>query len=333
MGSKISRFNYNTQPPQLVAYIRRSAESRSQIRDIVNDLLQEIPGEFIEGNVVCTFFFITDIKNGFDVEISIPIKNSYNNKSVKTKEIGTSEYLSYIHQGSIQELQKSQELLFSFAYSLGLNSDEFMREVYLDNNDPAGNQIEIQLMIHNWESLFETNLIEILGSKKAKKVLDENAESLLDVPLAKRYESIKNYLKKMKEITTEEERFEIISKCSHIFPKNMIEKLRIVYQNALQTQKPISAIDETLRYMSERRAWGVPPKREGYIMFTSKKPRKPEEFNKAETKAEKMAAYCYCAIIRDMYGEGMDPEFCKCGAGWPRQIWEGILERKIKVDV
>ena len=53
---------------------------------------------------------------------------------------------------------------------------------------------------------------------------------------------------------------------------------------------------------------------------------------KAETAAEKRRAYCHCNMIKNHLDE-MNATFCYCGAGWYRQLWEGILERPVRIEL
>jgi len=37
-------------------------------------------------------------------------------------------------------------------------------------------------------------------------------------------------------------------------------------------------------------------------------------------------------MIRDNM-DGLSPTYCYCGAGWYRQLWEGVLGRQLEIDL
>ena len=100
-----------------------------------------------------------------------------------------------------------------------------------------------------------------------------------------------------------------------------------------KTKKPLEAVDEALKFMRESKGWGKAPERIGNVMYITKSPRNPEGLKAAKTKSEKVAAYCFCAILRENYNEGMNEDFCNCSSGWFRAQWEGVFGKPVKVDI
>ena len=85
--------------------------------------------------------------------------------------------------------------------------------------------------------------------------------------------------------------------------------------------------------MANDPGWGEKPRREGHIIYSSKNPRDPGGYEKAENLPEKRKAYCYCPLVRDSLDKGMPPFFCYCGSGWYRQQWEGAIGRPVRIKI
>jgi hypothetical protein len=72
--------------------------------------------------------------------------------------------------------------------------------------------------------------------------------------------------------------------------------------------------------------------RDGDVIYSEKSPARPTAYENAKTVDEKRRAYCFCPLIRGGLDE-IPESFCYCGAGWPKQLWEGILEQPLQVEV
>jgi hypothetical protein len=73
-------------------------------------------------------------------------------------------------------------------------------------------------------------------------------------------------------------------------------------------------------------------RRKGQIIYSEKGPANPTAYEKSTTDEERRIAYCFCPLIRNCINE--TPEiFCNCSAGWPKQLWEGIFERPLKIEI
>ena len=78
--------------------------------------------------------------------------------------------------------------------------------------------------------------------------------------------------------------------------------------------------------------WYANPVRNRRVISMKKMPFDIKGYAQAKTREEKMRSYCQCPLIRDHLDE-VNPLFCSCGAGWFRQLWEGILGRSVTVEM
>jgi hypothetical protein len=72
--------------------------------------------------------------------------------------------------------------------------------------------------------------------------------------------------------------------------------------------------------------------RRGEAVAVTKPPRDPAACEKAATPLEKRRAACFCPLAAAGV-EALPQEYCYCGAGWGKIIWEFILERPVAVEV
>jgi len=300
---------------------------------ILEKLIQKIPKEYILGPTFCIFVYVTSVE-GFDIEIGFPVSKEFNIAEIKSRNLKPIEVLSLIHKGLSDTRKDSYKKLYSFTEKHGIISDEFGREIFQDNNNPEGNEIELQFIIHDWNGLFEKGIDQILGKEKKQIVIKDSEQITLDSPLENKFQRVKCAMERLDEITDEEQKYQIISGCSHIFPKTLINSIKEVYnESRIKTEDPLKAIDEVLEFMEKDHAWIKVPIRENNILYATKNPRDPKGVKEATTEAEKRTAYCFCPVIREMLDKGMPVHYCYCGAGWYRQQWEGVFEKPVNIEI
>ena len=131
----------------------------------------------------------------------------------------------------------------------------------------------------------------------------------------------------------EDTRRDIMITVGDQFPRARIQMLRDVYQRTgdLDGLLEIMRADRTLGDLS----WYEVPVREGNVIRVTKDPYSPEDFQKATDENEQRAAYCHCGRLREAIRTGMTMSmtYCYCGAGWYKQLWEGILGQPVRIEV
>lgn len=300
---------------------------RNQLPEHFQDLRKGIPEEAIVGSPFCILQFITSIKDGYDAQVCFPVQEGTRGAQL----LPGLEVLSLTHQGSVESIGESYRILYARAAEQGIISDEFCREIY---PDLEGGGIEIQFVIHPWEKLLEGHLERVLGSEKSHQILAGRDRIDLGSSKQERFDWVQNALVGLEKTGGEGDCYEILSRCAHVFPLGQIAKLRQVYLHAeKRTGNRLAAVDAVLDFMEEDPGWGDRPNRIGDRIYSTKKPRDPAAYEKAETLEEKKSAYCFCPLIRDNLEGGMSPTFCNCGAGWYRQQWEGVFQQPIRVEI
>ena len=334
MSLKKLGIKYKTIEEILVATIRLNIKERKELYSVLDELTQHIPREHIIGSAFCIFQFVTSIKEGFDIEVGLPVAQAVETGNINTRILPKMEVLSLVHTGPLEELSETYRKLYGCASEHGLISDEFCREVYLDSNDPAGGEIELQFVLHNWNRLLSRNLERVLGKETRREVMRGSDELTLSSTVDKRFQWVKGVIERLNKLADEGQKYDILSSCAHIFPGEQIEKLKVIYEKArTKTDDPLKAIDAVIEFMGEDPGWGERPLRKGNIIYSTKQPRDPQGYEKAKSDAEKRRAYCFCPLVRNHLDKGMSNTFCYCGAGWYRQQWEGAIGKPVRIEV
>jgi effector-binding domain-containing protein len=334
MSQENTKIEHKKLEDTLVATTRLNPKSRKEINEALDQLKKDIAEENIAGPGFCIIQFVTSVKEGYDVEIGYPVNRNVERGGVKTRILPGMDVVSLVHRGPVKDLGKSYNKLYSNAYEHGLISDEFCLEVYLDSIRGYGKGIEIQFVIHNWTELLAKNLARVLGVNVQQEVMMESDRLTFGSTAEDRFQWTKAAIERLESLANEEERYDIVSSCAHVFPKSQIEKLRAVYEASMQrTSDIIKAVDAVIAFMADDPGWAERPRREGTVIYSSKKPRDAKAYEKAQDESEKKKAYCYCPLVREHLDAGMPITFCYCGAGWYRQQWEGVLHRPVKVEI
>lgn len=323
-----------TIPETRVVSRRTHLKNRADLPGLLRELQQGIPSQHVTGPPFCILQFISSLTEGYDAELCFPVSQECQAGLDRTRITPEMEVLSLTHRGEAQDLGESYRKLYAWAAGRGIISDEFCREVYPDPETAGQGEIEIQFVVHPWESLLTRHLQEILGEEKALLVAPGREELDLTSPLEERFLWVRGAVEKMESLFGDRECYQVLSRCAHVFPPRQISKLREVYLEAEgRTGNTLAAVDAVIDFMGEDPGWGQRPQRDGFTVLSSKKPRDPEGYQQAVTPEEKKRAYCFCPLLRQHLQEDMPPCFCYCGAGWYRQQWEGALGQPVKIRI
>jgi effector-binding domain-containing protein len=318
----------------LAATIRVNLKSRQELPQILKELAQVIPREQVAGPPFSIIRFVTSVTGGFDAEIGFPVQQAIEAGDVRTRTVAPMDVLSFAHTGPLEELSASYRMLFGATAERGLISDEFVREVYPDWELAEWSRVEVQFVLHDWNKLFADNLDRVLGEGARRRVMEGVDEPGIGSTLDGRFRWVKEMVERLDRSAGEDQMYDVLSSCAHVFPQEQIDKLGAVYVDALvHSDDALQAVDAVIAFMREDPGWGEPPVREGRVIYSKKAPRDVQAYQNAQSDAERKSAYCFCPIVRDRLEQGMPYTFCYCGAGWYRQQWEGAIGKAVRIDI
>ena len=307
-----------------VAYMR----IHGNFEDIAGALetIKKSVGSKINGDPIVVHHWLVQDKDGHDMDICVPVSESIELGEVKSMILESCEAMTMVHRGSYSNINDTYRLVVKETYSHGLPIAESGREVLLNfhSEKPEETIIEVQEVLHDWDDRFSRYLGDVLGEDARSKVLECYAGVTHKSSTKDRAHAVKCAIDMLDDIATDDQKFEILSQCAHVFPPELIEAMRMVYLETNSIEKVIDAMINAGNY----------PKftKEGNILYSSKQPYNKAAYDKAETREEKMRAYCFCPMIRYNLDE-VSSSFCYCGSGWARRLWEGILEKPVKVEI
>ena len=308
----------------LVACLRIHGKFNEVIEAI--DAVKKASGDRISGNPIIVHHWLVQDQNGHHMDVCIPVSEEFEEGKVKTIILEKCEAMTTLHEGPYDTINDSYRAVVSETYSHGLPIAESGREVFLNYKPDAPEEtiIEIQEVLHDWDNRFSKQLGSILGEEGRERVLECYNDISYKSSREERAQAVMCAIDLLDEIATDDQKFEILSQCAHVFPPELIEDMRLVYEETDNVDKVLEAMQTAGNYPKFRR--------EGNILYSSKAPYNKDAIEKATTREEKMRAYCFCPMIKFHLDE-VSGSFCYCGSGWARRLWEGILEKSVRVDI
>jgi hypothetical protein len=311
----------------LVGYIN----FRGEIKDLpskIEKLIQQCR-DFSLGPPIAVIDYGVYSNGGKDIDLCVPIKETIELDNINTKYLETKDVLYKIHKGPIKNINVTFQELSTYFSLHGFPGTEWLRLVFHHYNkkNPNENEIEIQSGIHPWDKRLASNIEKVLGGEVRKEVMRNREKNFtIESSIDERVHWIKSMLEKLDKAASEYEKYDILSCCAHDFSQKRINSLNSIY-------KKTGSIKEVLKDMHKDYDWYEDPMLKGNVIYITKIPYDPKGYEKAITLDEKKRCYCHCPMIRNHLNEGISPTFCNCSAGWYRRLWEGILERPIRIKV
>ena len=310
----------------LVARIRIHGEV-SDLADVFVEL-NSATRDLAAGHPIVIHHWGVSDETGHDMDVCIPIKEEIKGSEISTSILSTEDAMAIVHRGPYSKIGDSYAKVTRHTHERGHPIAESTREVYhhWDTDRPDDTVIEIQAILHDWMHRFTSKLETVLDSDTKEEVLNPMKKLDIDSPADVRQKALCRALSILEDVTDDEQRFEILSHCAHVFPEELIPPMRDLFRST-------GSVDIVIEAMTTK--GGYYPKllkREGSIIYSEKGPSNPKAYKEAQTDAERRRAYCFCPLIRDCLDE-TPAIFCNCAAGWPKQLWEGILEQPLKIEI
>lgn len=161
---------------------------------------------------------------------------------------------------------------------------------------------------------------------------------------------INKLMKSVTEECSKKEINEIMTGCACTISKETIKPLREDYRKNKDLKRTHSLLLNTFRDFIKKykdlsdeqvnmileEGMGMAGILEGETVIATKIPKQFHEYYKTKDPGKKKFYYCHCPMIRDGFltGEEMpEADFCLCGAGFYKDLWEYILDRNVNVSI
>ncbi len=319
---------YKELDPFQISFIKTRIDTRDEIPTLLAHL-KSVCGDAICGDPL-VIFHNGAVKDGYLVEIACPVTRPVETDQVRTRMLESSPALIMFHYGPHQTIRETVLKMYDYLDKHAWTTSLFRREIcrVLDFTRPEMNVTEVQVILHEWDRLLAAGAEKLLGAE-ARQQLMLGIESITPESSSAEYSSwIQGAVARLNALTSDsEKKCLLLSHCAHVFPQERIEYLRAIYEHG--------EFDDILREMYKDNFWYEKPVRRGNVLYERKNPFDPEAYALASTPAERRKASCHCSFVHPYLDEipsKLSPTFCYCGAGWYRQLWEGILGHPVKIE-
>ena len=314
--------------PIQIAFITAHINKREEIPDLITRLREEC-GSAVDQAAPQVIFHGGAVKDGFLIEVGFQVDRPIEKGEVHTRFTETCSALTMLHRGSYLTVRDTVLKIYEFMEQHACTTSLFRREIYhlFDPANPDHCEIEVQVVLHEWDKLLAEGTERVLGTKSRDQIMQGIESLTVENTFLDYVEWIRGAMDRLDSITDDRPlKCRVVSNCAHVFPQERIDLLKTIYLN--------DGVDGVLRFMYTDPFWYESPVRRGSVIYMRKNPYDPEGYEKGFTAAERRKAYCHCSFVHPFLEEvpsRLSPTFCSCGAGWYTRLWEGILGQPVTI--
>ena len=196
---------------------------------------------------------------------------------------------------------------------------------------PCVRELQFPLLFPRWRRRLSDALTQHVDASARQEILGRLLELPLDDPPESVCREVASVVARLDRLVPDADtRTSILRSCAHTFPRLRIERLRSLFQSAglsavLQSMRTDRSDNGLCYYETFRLVQNV--------LWVTKNPTE-REIPTGDHHPDSRVCRCHCGLIRPSFeGEtSVSPTFCDCGTGWYAQLWEGILERPVRVE-
>ena len=313
----------------LFAGIRKPIKNRSELEPRIAEINKACAGK-IAGPLTHIFRFDTPV-DGYDSEVGFPVSEEVTKGDIKTHTLRKMHFYSLPNEGTIETLSETSGKLYQYMNTTGLSPELELVEIYDDFISQGSKTQKIQVMAAflAWPEVYNEQLVRVLGKEAAARIWQDGEKLTPYTLVDERCAWVAETINKLKERTSLDQQFDILSRVALIRPIEDVMKYKRMYDETNDIRTIFRAQEKQLE---ETPTGGFidPPSFDGKILHVSKVPYNKQKYMEAKTHEEKRRAYCFCNLVRNASNPQIDPIFCYRAAGWTRQFWEPILEVEFK---
>ena len=195
--------------------------------------------------------------------------------------------------------------------------------------------------------------VQDYASKDVKDKVLEGSETISEkTPRQEVFDWSQRAMEKLDELVDEDQKYEIMTTCSCQYPRADLQKFKDLYDETKDVRLVHRKMQEYFeiilkdkmkveeRYIQEiiKRGMGMAGKFDGKAIIATKIPKSAfiRDWFEEKDPNKKRAIFCHCPRIRDVLdnpNNELPKEYCLCGAGFYKSIWEFILGKPVKVEV
>jgi effector-binding domain-containing protein len=329
----------------LIASIRFRGEY-DEVPQRFRQLYEQVKPYVTGKGMLLHHYFDERVGAGYDLEVCYPVSQPVETEEGKSRALEGGQMLCALHvgppgkRGEPGSISDVWQKVWGYARQHDAIPDCVpSREVYLEDAQEHGDntaqyvtELQLAYAFYRMEKLAEN--LECFAREAVRREVMAGSERSTLCSAYERGTWFKGAMERLDSMVGDEDtRRDIMITVGDQFPRTRIQMLRDIYQRTgdLDGLLEIMRADRTLGDLS----WYEAPVREGNVIHVTKDPYSPEEYQKATSENGKRAAYCHCGRLREAIRTGMTMSrtYCYCGAGWYKQLWEGILGQPVRIEV
>jgi effector-binding domain-containing protein len=325
MSQRIPEIHHKKLDRIMATTIHLTIREREELYPVFESIGREAHGK-VAGPPFAVFHWDTGVE-GVEVDAGFPVSGAVSLSGATMKTFEEAEAFVLVHVGPYEELRQRYSMLYTQLYARGIPASLLSREIFqkYDVKNPKKNVTEVQVLVHDWESRLARAVEDLLGAEARAHVMMGSELLIPDSSKEERTRWVREAVERLDKLTDDEQRYDILSRCAHVFPEERIQRLKNIYERTGQ-------IKAVLEQMEQDQEWYETPMMEGTCIRVRKVPYNRKTYEAATTAIDKKNAYCHCPMVRGLFEE-MPPSFCYCGSGWYRRLWEGILGGPVRVRI
>jgi hypothetical protein len=325
-GAGESSIEAVVRPETMFAGIREPLSDWAQLDQRIQTL-EKACCDRVAGPLTHILRFDTPVE-GMDSEIGFPVSAPVQDGGVTTHTLRQMHFYSKLHQGPPDSLRATSGELYRYMCRTGLSPELELVHVHYhrDLERPQQSRTQVMAAYLAWPELYLEQLVRVFGEEAGRRLWRGGDRMTPHTAVDERAAWVGRSIARLKEHSTAEQQFDILSRVALTRPREDVEHTRQLYENH---GCDVEALLKTLHAeLAETRTGGFvdPPHFDGRVLHLSKVPYNGEAYRNAKTPEERRRAYCFCNLVREADDPRIDPIFCYRAAGWARQLWEPILE-------
>jgi len=291
-----------------------------------------------------------DANGRFRVEIAVPVPRAVVVDGFDLHEIPGDHVLATTHvgahvgDGEDEGLGAAAQRLWGFvAEKRLLAGDNPTRYVFLEGRETHGDALdryrtEIQVSYHLpvWLNALKQGVTDAVGERAATTVIAGSDEVAASFDAEEIRGFVLGAVGRVDELPVDAaKRACLLQDCAHRYPRLQLDRLRAAYDEIGDLRRFIDRL-ATDKALFPGKIWldegGPTP-----VVYIQRAvpPWNREAYDATDDPVMKRYHACFCSMVRDAIrtGEPVSEAFCNCSGGWFVQMWQAILDRRLRIDV
>ena len=334
--------------PQTVVSVRRSVTDQAAIAEEIARLHETVGGA-LAGAPIARVLGLAD-DGGFDVEIAFPVADDASIDGMERTTLPGDYIFSARHVGPYVKTDEADGVREATLKAAGWASERSLligdnptRYIYHEGPETHGDRAdayvtEVQISYHwpVWLESLREGIAACTDAETAAEVTAGGAALIEETDADVIRAWVLEATAKLDDVVADKQvRACVLQDCAHHYPRAQLHRMRAVYDEIGDLRRFIDRLSEDKDLFPAKLWLDESGDRPLVYIQRGVPPWNREAYDAATDPVEKRYHQCFCVMVREAIrtGEPISPDFCNCSGGWFVQMWEAILDRRLRIDV